>query len=113
GDSVAPGRSDGRRNPPPARQAPRLGRYHDLSGDPAIARGTSSPFGRGRRDAMIRDPRFRTPDDELAVRLSRYWDDLVEEDTAPSEPASDLGDLVGIVRGLAESPRDSAPEDFH
>jgi hypothetical protein len=62
---------------------------------------------------MIRDPRFRTPDDELAVRLSRYWDALVAEDIALSEPAAALGDLAVIVGDLAELPRDPAPEDVH
>jgi outer membrane protein assembly factor BamB len=62
---------------------------------------------------MIRDPRFRTPDDELAIRLGRYWDALVEEDAAPPGPAADLGDLAVIVRGLADLPRETAPEAIH
>jgi hypothetical protein len=62
---------------------------------------------------MIRDPRFRTADDDLAVRLSRYWDALVDEDATPPEPTPDLGDLAVIVRGLADLPRDPAPEEVH
>lgn len=62
---------------------------------------------------MIRDPRFRTPDDELAVRLSRYWDSLVDDDAVPATATADLGDLAVIVRGLADLPRDPAPKEIH
>jgi outer membrane protein assembly factor BamB len=62
---------------------------------------------------MIRDPRFRTPDGDLAFRLGRYVDALVTEADTMPVAAPEIAELAAIARALADAPRDPAPAELH